>query len=104
VHRIRAHFLICWLALLLTQANLLLTQANLLLTQAKQPARQRGNRRLTARGVVHHHRTRVDQAVYRERDQASSPTCPNVRPHQLVGVLIGRLRGHRRDAEHSNRR
>jgi hypothetical protein len=90
VHRIRAHPLICWLALLLTQA--------------KQPARQRGNRRLTARGVVHHHRTRVDQAVYRERDQASSPTCPTVRPHQLVGVLIGRLRGHRRDAEHSNRR
>ena len=44
---------------------------------------QRGNRRLAARGVKHHHRTRADQAVHRQRDQASSPASLTVRPHQM---------------------
>ena len=62
--------------------------------QAGQPARQCGNRRLAARGVKHHHRARVGKTVHRQRDQASSPACLTVRPHQIVGMLIGR---HRRD-------
>jgi DNA-binding SARP family transcriptional activator len=67
-------------------------------TQAEQPPRKQGNPRLAARGVKHHHRTRVDEAVHRERDQASSPACFTVRPHQVVGMLVGR---HRRDADNA---
>jgi hypothetical protein len=71
------------------------------------PSSQRanaGNRRLTARGIKHHDRTCVDQAVYRQRDQASSPARLTMRSHEVIGMLIGRDRGHRRDAEHGKRR
>jgi len=63
-------------------------------TQAGEPPRERGNRRLAARGVQHHHRTGVDQAVYRQRDQPSSPACLTVRPNQIVCMLVGRHRSH----------
>ena len=72
-------------------------------TQAEQPPRQRRNRRLAARRVKHHHRTRVDQAVYRERDHAGRPAGLTVRPHKIVSMFVGRHRSDRRDAEHGKR-
>ena len=73
---------------------------------AKTEQRAGQNRDLhpAARGVKHHHRTRVDQAVYRERDQASSPACLTVRPHEIIGMCVRRRRRYRRHAEHGNRR
>ena len=71
--------------------------------QAKEPPRQRGNRRLAARRVKHHHRTRVDQPVYRKRDHAGRPARLTVRPHEIVGMFVGRHRGYRRNAEHGKR-
>jgi hypothetical protein len=71
--------------------------------QAEEPTRQRGNRRLTARGVKHHHRTRVDEAVYRERDQASNPAGLTVHPHEIVGMFVGRDRGDRRHTDYRAR-
>jgi hypothetical protein len=58
--------------------------------QPQQPPGQRGHRHLPARAVQHHHRTRIDQPVHRQRNQ---PTCPArlaIRPHQSVGMLVGR--------------
>jgi hypothetical protein len=71
--------------------------------QAEQPPRKRGNRRLAARRVKHHHRTRVDQAIQRERNHVGCPARLTVRPHEIVGMLVGRHRSNRRDAEHGKR-
>jgi WD40 repeat protein len=69
-------------------------------TQAEQPPRQPRNRRLPARRVQHHHRTGIDQPVHCERHQAGCPAHLTVRPHQVIGMLIRRHRGHRGDAHH----
>ena len=72
-------------------------------TEAEEPTRQRRNRRLAARRIEHHHRTRVDQTVHRERDHACRPTRLAVRPHEIVSVLVGRDCSHRCDAQHGQR-
>jgi hypothetical protein len=68
--------------------------------QAEQPTCQRGNRCLPTGRVKHHHRTRVNQPVHRERHQSAGPADLTMRPHERVSVFIRRDRGHRRNAEH----
>ena len=62
--------------------------------------RQRRNRHLPSRAVQHHHRTRVDQPVHRQRHQPPRPPGLTVRPHQGVSVLIRRHRSDRRNPDH----
>jgi hypothetical protein len=57
-----------------------------------------------ARRIEHHHRARVNQAIYSERDQASCPASLTMRPHEVVGMLVRRNRGHGCDAEDRKRR
>jgi hypothetical protein len=71
--------------------------------QAQEPPRQRRNRRLASRGVQHHHRTRIDQPVQRQRHQAPCPPSLAVRPYQGVGVFVRRDCGDRRDPDQRTR-
>jgi len=71
--------------------------------QAGQPPRQRRNAHLAARRAEQHHRAGVDQPVHRQRHQPAYPARLAVRPHQGIGVFVGRDRGHRRDADHGAR-
>jgi hypothetical protein len=68
--------------------------------QAEEPPRQRGNRCLPARRTKHHHRTRVNQPVHRQRDQAARPAHFTMRPHESVSMLIRR---HRSNTEYCAR-
>jgi hypothetical protein len=58
------------------------------------------NRSYAARRVDHHRRTCVHQPVHCEHDKARSPARLTVCPNEIVGVLVGRDRGGRREAEH----
>jgi hypothetical protein len=65
------------------------------------PARALG--RVTAPSQ-HHHRTRTDQPVHRQGDQAPGPAGLAVRPYQRIRVLVRHHRRDSSDAEHSQRR
>ena len=64
--------------------------------QAEQPPRQRRD----LRRAEHHHRTRVDQPVHRERNQPGRLPRFSMRPHPSVGMLIRRHRRDRSDNDH----
>jgi hypothetical protein len=57
--------------------------------QAKQLPLQGRHPRTSSRGVQHHHRTGIDQAVHGERNQTGGPARLTVRPYKVARVLVG---------------
>lgn len=74
--------------------------ASVTATPNREAAAQAPERVVPPRGVKHHYRAGVDQAVQRERDQTPCPDGLAVRPHASVGMFIRCDDGDRRNAEH----
>lgn len=58
------------------------------IAETEEPPRQCGHTDTSPRRVQHHHRTRVDKTIHRQRDEAPGPAPLTMRPRRSPSVLI----------------